>query len=129
MQKEQGADRPAEEPSEGNEQAIREEKEATEKALGEEDRSGQSLGGAAHYAPKKGTGEQWVKSTGTAADGGDFDAAKPGAGREADRLLEQQGIHHEPHPSQANVAEPTEKHEKPKLGEKIKEKLHIGHHH
>jgi hypothetical protein len=34
----------------------------------------------------KGTGEQWIKSTGTVADGGNFDAAAPGAGREADRL-------------------------------------------
>lgn len=33
----------------------------------------------------EGTGEQYVKSSGLAADGGDFDATKPGAGREADR--------------------------------------------
>jgi hypothetical protein len=33
----------------------------------------------------KGTGEKYVKTTGLAADGGDFDATKPGAGREADR--------------------------------------------
>lgn len=33
----------------------------------------------------EGTGEQYVKTTGLAADGGDFDATKPGAGREADR--------------------------------------------
>lgn len=33
----------------------------------------------------EGTGEKYVKSTGLAADGGDFDATKPGAGREADR--------------------------------------------
>lgn len=33
----------------------------------------------------EGTGEMWVKTTGFAADGGDFDASKPGAGREADR--------------------------------------------
>lgn len=35
----------------------------------------------------EGTGEQYVKSTGLQADGGDFDATKPGAGREADRKL------------------------------------------
>lgn len=34
-----------------------------------------------------GTGEQYVKTSGFAADGGDFDAAKPGAGREADRMV------------------------------------------
>jgi hypothetical protein len=33
----------------------------------------------------EGTGQQYVKSTGVAAEGGDFDAANPGAGREADR--------------------------------------------
>lgn len=33
-----------------------------------------------------GTGEQYVKSSGLKADGGDFDATKPGAGREADRM-------------------------------------------
>lgn len=33
----------------------------------------------------KGTGELYVRTTGLAADGGDFDATKPGAGREADR--------------------------------------------
>lgn len=33
----------------------------------------------------KGSGEQYVKSSGLQADGGDFDATKPGAGREADR--------------------------------------------
>ncbi|KAK7934963.1 hypothetical protein PG985_000458 [Apiospora marii] len=41
----------------------------------------------------EGTGEKYVKTTGLQADGGDFDATKPGAGREADRLLEQKGIH------------------------------------
>lgn len=33
----------------------------------------------------EGTGEQWVKSSGMKAYGGDFDASAPGAGREADR--------------------------------------------
>ncbi|KAK0622965.1 hypothetical protein B0T14DRAFT_158872 [Immersiella caudata] len=42
---------------------------------------------------KVGTGELYVKSSGMEADGGDFDAAKPGAGREADRLLEEKGVH------------------------------------
>lgn len=34
-----------------------------------------------------GEGMLWVKSSGLQADGGDFDATKPGAGREADREL------------------------------------------
>jgi hypothetical protein len=33
----------------------------------------------------EGTGEKYVKSSGMKADGGDFDAANPGAGKEADR--------------------------------------------
>jgi hypothetical protein len=33
----------------------------------------------------EGTGEKYVKSSGMVADGGDFDAASPGAGKEADR--------------------------------------------
>ncbi|RPA98109.1 hypothetical protein L873DRAFT_1836019 [Choiromyces venosus 120613-1] len=41
----------------------------------------------------EGTGEKYERSTGLAADGGDFDASRPGAGREADRLLEEKGIH------------------------------------
>ncbi|OBT60596.1 hypothetical protein VE03_10042 [Pseudogymnoascus sp. 23342-1-I1] len=40
----------------------------------------------------EGTGEQWVKSSGMRADGGDFDASAPGAGREAERLLAEKGI-------------------------------------
>ena len=32
-----------------------------------------------------GTGELYIRSSGLKADGGDFDAAAPGAGREADR--------------------------------------------
>ena len=39
----------------------------------------------AHDSDKKGTGMKYVKSSGLAADGGDFDASKPGAGREAQR--------------------------------------------
>ncbi|CAK7203426.1 hypothetical protein SEUCBS139899_006160 [Sporothrix eucalyptigena] len=39
-----------------------------------------------------GTGEKYIRSTGLQADGGDFDAAREGAGREADRILEEKGI-------------------------------------
>jgi hypothetical protein len=38
-------------------------------------------------ATGEGTGTKYVKSTGVAAEGGTFDAAAPGAGVEADRLL------------------------------------------
>ncbi|KAM3462772.1 hypothetical protein MY5147_005690 [Beauveria neobassiana] len=56
--------------------------------------SGVGAGGnlPADRSQEKGTGEEYVKSSGLQADGGDFDATRPGAGREADRLMEQKGI-------------------------------------
>lgn len=49
-----------------------------------------ATGGDGEDGPQKeshgeGTGEKYVKSSGMKADGGDFDAANAGAGREADR--------------------------------------------
>ncbi|TAQ86078.1 hypothetical protein B7494_g5595 [Chlorociboria aeruginascens] len=75
----------------------------------------------------EGTGEKYVKSSGMKADGGDFDAANPGAGKEADRLLETKGIHHEVGAPKDDA--PTEGDtggEKSKLSikDKIKAKLH-----
>lgn len=92
-------------------------------------------GGQEHGKEPKGTGEEWVKTTGMAADGGDFDATKPGAGREADRLLEQKGIHKSaPGATGASTesSNPTghaggDKEEKESIGHKLKNKLHIGH--
>ncbi|KAK5629753.1 hypothetical protein RRF57_005468 [Xylaria bambusicola] len=72
-----------------------------------------------------GTGEQYVKSSGLQADGGDFDATNPGAGREADRLMEEKGIHnptdHSSGPAD-NGGSPTSG--KKSFGQKIKDKLH-----
>lgn len=111
IQKEQGADRPLEEPAGEHAAAVTKEKTKTENTQAGEsasgaplstgvsdptDQSGKPLGIVNLGAEKKnsgiqseskgsGTGEQYVKSTGLAADGGDFDATKPGAGREADR--------------------------------------------
>lgn len=52
-------------------------------------KSNETAGGAVHLPDsdehQDGTGELYVKSSGLKADGGDFDAAAPGAGREADR--------------------------------------------
>jgi hypothetical protein len=42
-------------------------------------------GGGALGEPPKGQGTEYVKSSGMDADGGDFDATKPGAGTEATR--------------------------------------------
>jgi len=77
----------------------------------------------------EGTGEQWVKSSGVKSEGGDFDATKPGAGREADRLLEQKGIHRETPATASKSSEtketsPSGEKEKMSLGDKIKAKLH-----
>jgi len=86
-------------------------------------------GGQEHGKDEQGTGEQWVKTTGIAADGGDFDATKPGAGREANRLMEEKGIHKSepgkpaPPPDTSNMHK-----DKVPLGQKIKDKLHIGSH-
>jgi hypothetical protein len=41
--------------------------------------------GGGEHGKEKGTGQEWVKTSGFAAEGGDFDATKPGAGREATR--------------------------------------------
>lgn len=120
--KQQGADRPMEEPTGEQADAVKGEKEKTEKQQAGEDtgsggsgekakkdpndHSGEPLGTVDHSGggegdkkhpgqaggdphgedkDNKGTGEQYVKSTGMAADGGDFDATKPGAGKEAER--------------------------------------------
>ena len=111
IQKEQGADRPLEEPAGERADAVTKEKIKTEDTQAGEppsgaplstgvsdptDQSGKPLGtvnlggekensGIQSESKGSGTGEQYVKSTGLAADGGDFDATKPGAGREADR--------------------------------------------
>lgn len=103
-----GAERPHEAPGDDGLQAIREKKEAAESTLlgggggggGDDDgleeyprdrmdqhrpsMPGDPLG----IIRERGTGVKQVKSTGLAADGGDFDAAAPGAGREADRMFD-----------------------------------------
>ncbi|KAH8131748.1 hypothetical protein FP744_10000560 [Trichoderma asperellum] len=92
---------------------------------------------------KEATDEEYVKSSGLAADGGDFDAAKPGAGLEADRLMEQKGIktddvdnNNTEHKDQdknssssssggGRKSSDSSRRDKPKLKERIKNKLHI----
>jgi hypothetical protein len=103
--------------------------------------SGSGVGSADGEKPHsesqgEGTGEKYVKSTGLKADGGDFDAANAGAGREADRLLEEKGIHHgeergseergshESEGGRSSSQDSGEKNGKLKLKEKIKSKLH-----
>ncbi|TFB01852.1 hypothetical protein CCMA1212_006152 [Trichoderma ghanense] len=72
---------------------------------------------------------EYVKTTGLAADGGDFDAAKPGAGREADRLMEQKGLKSAEEDSKGSGGRKSSDSghhhkDKPSLGERIKNKLH-----
>ncbi|KAI9859812.1 MAG: hypothetical protein M1824_003592 [Vezdaea acicularis] len=77
----------------------------------------------------EGTGTKYEKSSGLQADGGDFDATRPGAGREANRLLEEQGRGHATGGAGGNggagsdAGHPTA-HEG--VGDKIKSKLHMG---
>lgn len=105
-QKQQGADRPTDEPvgSEEHERIKETKKEAEEAANVDtagpgprsledkvkNDGGSSGVGGGEEDGPQKeshgkGTGEKYVKSSGLQADGGDFDASNPGAGKEADR--------------------------------------------
>ncbi|KAK4123215.1 hypothetical protein N657DRAFT_690856 [Parathielavia appendiculata] len=101
------------------------------KGLGEAQEGGAGMGGE-HGGEKMGggTGEHYVKSSGLAAEGGDFDASKPGAGREADRLLEQKGVHREVkkgHGDGHGTDTEAGGKEKVHLKDKIKAKLHMNH--
>ncbi|KAF2502249.1 hypothetical protein BU16DRAFT_521016 [Lophium mytilinum] len=116
----------------GGDGAGSEEKKATKAEERRESKAGQA-GGQELGKEEHGTGEQWVKTSGLHAEGGDFDATKPGAGREADRLMEQKGIHKtkpgEVAKDDASTASPTPSSSKEKVSvaDKIKNKLHIGH--
>ena len=102
-QKHQGADRPSDEPSSDEHSRIQEAKAEAEKAQNVDTSgpgpvplskthgsAGKSSEDGDDDGPQKeshgtGTGEKYVKSSGMKADGGDFDASNPGAGKEADR--------------------------------------------
>lgn len=111
---------------------------------------GSGAGGAAAGGRKlpddksneEGTGVKYVKTSGVAAEGGDFDATKPGAGAEATRLMDQGGIHRTegskpgdepdkkttdkkvPGPGKAGSAAEESQKEKESLGTKMKKALH-----
>jgi len=97
-----------------------------------EDRSASvSQEGGGPFGDKQGDGTKYVKSSGVVADGGDFDATNPGAGAEANRLLEEKGIHKDRDaPSTTeddkSASPPVdEKSGKTSKLQKIKDKLHI----
>jgi hypothetical protein len=107
----------------------------TEETEGKKDRSASVAqeGGDPHGEPKKGMGTEYVKSSGMKADGGDFDASNPGAGAEANRLLEEAGVHKDKDvkkDSADDISTPSHSsgqgEEKVSKIQKIKEKLHIG---
>jgi hypothetical protein len=110
--------------------------ENTEGTEGKKDRSASVAheGGDPHGEPKKGMGTEYVKSSGMKADGGDFDASNPGAGAEANRLLEESGVHKtKDAPKDADDDTSAQSQQTGQSGEekvskiqKIKEKLHIG---
>jgi hypothetical protein len=86
--------------------------------------------GGGEHGKVKGTGEQWVKTSGMAAEGGDFDVTKPGAGKEATRLMEEKGIKTEgnkidPEAPKETSPSPSGKEKVSKMA-KLKDKLHIG---
>jgi hypothetical protein len=85
--------------------------------------------GGGEHGKVKGTGEQWIKTSGMAAEGGDFDATKPGAGKEATRLMEAKGIKTEGNkidPDAPKETAPETETEKASKLAKLKDKLHIG---
>lgn len=102
-QKQQGADRPEDKPNSDEHKAIQDAKKEAEEAqtvdasgpgpVPLEERGNPASGGVdddeglQKESHGEGTGEQYVKSSGLKADGGDFDAANPGAGKEADSEL------------------------------------------
>ncbi|KAF2005776.1 hypothetical protein P154DRAFT_518491 [Amniculicola lignicola CBS 123094] len=154
-QKQQGADRPNEKPGKDDDRERSEEEILSTRAP--DDHSGEPMHmhtgnerkgsafeqrreskagqpGGQEHGKEEGTGEQWVKTTGIAADGGDFDATKPGAGREATRLMESKGLKTEgskldPSVSPTSHSSGTGSAEKEKvpITQKLKDKLHIGH--
>ena len=112
-ERQQGANDPLDQPGRGESHAIRDTKNEAERKLepgndteshGPKSTSG--VGGESAHTERQGsltgnlpgapggeglkkttgegTGKQYVKSTGLAAEGGDFDASRPGAGKEAD---------------------------------------------
>lgn len=58
-----------------------------QKAKGVSGSAGEDDDGPQKESHGEGTGEKYVKSSGMKADGGDFDASNPGAGKEADRMF------------------------------------------
>jgi hypothetical protein len=125
MHSESGDDRKRDTEGEGEKHASPEDKAKTERS-----KSVAQEGGDPHGS-NKGTGQEYVKSSGLAADGGDFDAANPGAGAEANRLLEEKGVHksegNQGPPQALDDGEGANEGVKVSKLDKIKEKLHLKH--
>ncbi|KAL9098171.1 MAG: hypothetical protein Q9187_009716 [Circinaria calcarea] len=130
----QGASRLTDEPSATEIEAIKADKERVEKfdeqagrepdltGIESNDRAGVPLPRAQGVSSSR-------KSTGLAADGGDFDAAKPGAGQEAERLRSEKGLGRELSPATPDPALgelPVEDESTRGKMSRLKEKLRLG---
>lgn len=97
----------------------------TAEGVQKEDDGRRDQGAEDHQSDDEGTGERYVKSTGLQADGGDFDASKPGAGKEAERLMEEKDMRNPAAADPNGKGGNDDSHPgKKSIGQKIKDKLH-----
>ncbi|KAF3930684.1 hypothetical protein ABW19_dt0208170 [Dactylella cylindrospora] len=112
--KHQGGDRPNAEPDSSSEFSGSSGSSLPPTGSGDSNRSGASgsMGGmklpeSENKTKGEGTGTLYEKSTGLACDGGDFDATRPGAAREAARLMDEKGVKHGDSDADGPSGEPT----------------------
>jgi len=106
--KQQGADRPNEEPNNDNNSGSG----GGNSSGGGGQGGGMKLPDDNKESESEGTGEKYEKTSGLHADGGDFDATRPGAAREADRLMEEKGIKHGDQNPDGDSGQPDKKEKK-----------------
>lgn len=88
--KHQGGDRPNEDPEDSSTSSRKFGDDST--GSGSSGVGGMKLPESDNKSSGEGTGQLYEKSTGLHCDGGDFDASRPGAAREADRLMDEKGV-------------------------------------
>jgi len=104
-QKHQGDDNSSDEPKTSPTSSGQSSKSAT-RSGGSSPIGGMKLPESDNKSKGEGTGILYEKSTGFYADGGDFDATRPGAAREADRLMDEMGTKHGENNPDAKSGEP-----------------------
>jgi len=92
--KHQGADRPNSEPDQPTTGSGESSASAGSAQSGRMGDGGMKLPDSDNKSSGEGTGTLYEKSTGLQCDGGDFDATRPGAAREAARLMDEKGLKH-----------------------------------